>query len=227
MTQTHQPVSSIVRLILWVCTPLVLLLSNLYIVATPAFIRYEYGKPGFPLADVYDDAERLRLAQATLHYLRSNVGVEYLTNLESHGQVAYNPREIKHLVDVKWVMNAAFWVHAVSALLCALAIAFSWRRTARRSGTLLALSQGCWALLFALLAIGIVAYVSFDVFFVFFHRVFFSGDSWLFAFTDTLIQLFPVQFWMDATWALALLAIAEAIVLGLATGLWARRWQRA
>jgi integral membrane protein (TIGR01906 family) len=80
------------------------------------------------------------------------------------------------------------------------------------------------ALFLLLAAAGALAYTAWDAFFVFFHRVFFSGDSWLFAYSDTLIQLFPVDFWMDATWALVLPAILESLVLGALAGgaLWRR-----
>jgi integral membrane protein (TIGR01906 family) len=65
-----------------------------------------------------------------------------------------------------------------------------------------------------MVVIGVLAYTSFDWFFVLFHRVFFQGDSWLFAYSDTLIQLFPVQFWMDATAGMAVLAVAASVLLG-------------
>jgi integral membrane protein (TIGR01906 family) len=204
------------RVARWVLTlsiPFVLLLSNLYLLTTPLFVRFEYARPAFPPAELFSDRERLSLAEATVHYLRSGEGPEYLRTLRPTWQV-YNEREVKHLVDVKVVMNAAFAVQAVALVLAVAAFFWLWRRRTSRSSAWLAVARGCAVLLAALLAVGVVVYFSFDVFFVFFHRVFFSGDSWLFAYTDTLIQLFPVQFWIDATWALALLAIAEAALVG-------------
>ncbi|OQB28787.1 MAG: hypothetical protein BWY10_00254 [Chloroflexi bacterium ADurb.Bin180] len=197
---------------LTLCVPLVVLLSNLYLVATPFFVRSEYAKPSFPPAEAFSDRERLSLAEATVHYLRSGEGVDYLRTLRSGWQV-YNEREIRHLVDVKIVMNGAFAVHAVALVLSLAAFCWLWRRSASRRGWL-AVAQGCAILLAALLAIGAVAYLGFDTFFVFFHRLFFSGDTWLFAYTDTLIQLFPLPFWIDATWTLALPAMAESVLLG-------------
>lgn len=217
------PLFCVVRALLMVCTPLLLLLSNLYLLATPTFIRHEYGKPDFPLATLYGDVERLSLAEATLHYLRSNEGSDYLMNLRSRGQSVYNTREIKHLVDVKQVMNAAFWVHRICVLLWVVAAIFIWRQPRERSGALQAVCQGCLALFLLLLAIGILAYANFDLFFTAFHRVFFEGDSWLFAYSDTLIQLFPVPFWIDATWMLALLTMGECLIVGLIASILSRR----
>lgn len=208
------PVHRIARLVLLWCIPPLLLLSNLYVVATPAFIRYEYGKPDFPPAQLYGAAERLTLAEATLHYLRSNASPDYLWQLSSQGREVYNAREVKHLVDVKLVMRGAFWVQGVCAVLCVAAILFLWRWPKERGAALRAVYQGCLMLLILLVAIGLLAYTQFDLFFVVFHRLFFQGDSWLFAYSDTLIQLFPVQFWMDATAVLAGLAIGESVLVG-------------
>nr|MBC7244328.1 TIGR01906 family membrane protein [Chloroflexota bacterium] len=206
----------IARTLFLVCTPLLLLLSNLYLLATPTFIRYEYGKPNFPPATRYGDAERLSLAEATLWYLRSNEGIDYLMNLCLQGQSVYNAREIKHLVDVKRVMSTAFWIHRICALLWGVTAVFVWRHPHERSGALRAIYQGNLALFLLLFAIGVLAYANFDLFFTAFHRLFFEGDSWLFAYSDTLIQLFPVPFWIDATWMLALLAMGECLIIGLA-----------
>ncbi len=204
-----------IRIVLLPCTAVLLLASNLYWIATPAFIRYEYGKPQFPPADLYTPAERLSLAEATLHYLRSNTGVEYLLGLRSQGQTVYNPREVKHLMDVKIVMRGAFRLHAVCALLFVLGLALSWR-SSQRSRALRAVCDGCLSLSVLLVSIGLLAYLNFDVFFTAFHRIFFAGDSWLFAFSDSLIQLFPVPFWVDATWAVAASTVAECVIIGAA-----------
>ena len=206
---------TLLRIVLIVCAPLVLLLSNLYVAATPAFIRWEYAKSSFPPAWRYGAAERLSLAEATLHYLRSGEPAQYLTDLSSEGGVVYNLREVEHLVDVKVVMSGAFWVHGVCAMLCGLAITFSWRLPRERAGVLLALSQGCLGFLALMAAVGLLACANFNVFFTIFHLMFFEGDTWLFSFSDTLIQLFPVPFWMDATWLIAVLTALECGSVGM------------
>lgn len=206
--------TKLMRIVFLVCTPILLLLSNLYLLATPAFIRHEYGKRDFPSASLYSDAERLSLAEATLYYLRTNASIEYLMGLRSQGQPVYNAREIKHLVDVKRVMSAAFWIHRGCLLLWIGAVVFAWRQQQEWDGVLRAIFTGCSMLFVTLLAIGLLAYANFDLFFTAFHRLFFEGNSWLFAYSDTLIQLFPVPFWMDATWALALLTMGECFIVG-------------
>ena len=210
----RQPaIATSIRIVLLACTPLLLLLSNLYLVATPAFIRYEYDKVGFPPADVYSSEDRYALAEATVHYLRSDEGTDYLTSLSVEGRTAYNEREVKHMMDVKAVMGGAFLVQGACVVLALLALFLAWRQ-GLWSTALRAVYESCCALIVSLAVVGFLAYFSFDLFFTAFHRIFFSGDSWLFAFSDTLIQLFPVPFWMDATWTLALLALGECIILG-------------
>ena len=74
-----------------------------------------------------------------------------------------------------------------------------------------------------LVALALFIYVNFDVFFVKFHQMFFAGDSWLFAYEDTLIRLFPVPFWFAAALGIALLTIGEALVVGLGAYVWKLR----
>ncbi len=214
MTSNRSALQKLARVVLLVCIPPVLLLSPLYVLATPAFVRYEYGKADFPPSTVYHPDERLRLADASIYYLRSNAGPDYLWELSSQGREVYNAREVRHMVDVKVVMSAAFRVHAICAVLALAAAAFLWTRPGGRRTLLRTLYQGCVVLLAGMLLIGVLAYTAFDWFFVLFHRLFFQGDTWLFAYSDTLIQLFPVQFWMDATAGMAVLAIASGILLG-------------
>jgi integral membrane protein (TIGR01906 family) len=211
------PTYRIAYIMLVLCIPPLLLLSPLYLLATNAFVRYEYSKPDFPPAVLYGPAERLTLAEATVYYLRSGAGPDYLWELSSQGQDVYNPREVQHLVDVKVVMRGAFWLHGVCAVLCIAAVVSLWRRRQGRSSVWRAVNQGCVLLLILLVVVGVLALTNFDVFFVLFHRLFFHGDTWLFAYSDTLIQLFPVQFWMDATAGLAVPAVAAGILLGMIT----------
>ena len=55
-----------------------------------------------------------------------------------------------------------------------------------------------------------------EQFFTDFHRIFFANGTWTFTLQDTLIRLFPGQFWMDAgivIGALVLLASLLTLIL--------------
>lgn len=204
------------RAVVLVCAPLFIVLSNLYVVVTPAFIRFEYTQR-IPEPELYTQAERLALANATIHYLRSGEPAGYLGGLQVRGTPVYNEREISHLVDVKVVMRSAFWVHAITGVLLVLAFAAAWRLPVEQRGLTLAIAHGCLGFLVLVMALSLFAYTNFQTFFYLFHRLFFQGDTWLFSPYDTLIQLFPLQLWIDATFAIILLALGEILTVTILT----------
>jgi integral membrane protein (TIGR01906 family) len=218
--------ATLARIVLGVCTPLFLLLSNLHLVATPTYIQREYSSPGFPFASEYDDAGRLALAEATLYYMRSGEGADYLTSLQVRGRAVYNAREVRHLIDAKRVMQVAFWVHGACGVLILAAAVLLWRHRELWPGALRTISLGCLLLFMLLLGIGFLAFVNFNLFFTTFHRLFFAGDTWLFPRSDTLIQLFPLPFWVDATFIIALLTLAESLTVAVIAYALSRRLSR-
>ena len=72
----------------------------------------------------------------------------------------------------------------------------------------------------ALILLGTVT--AFNWLFTEFHRIFFTGNSWLFYFTDTFIRLFPMQFWQD----LFIVIGVACIILGLIFAFAGRRLAR-
>jgi integral membrane protein (TIGR01906 family) len=209
----HDGALAVVRVLLAICAPIFIMFSNLYLLFTPQYVRFEYSRPGFPASYVYDSGERLRLADATLHYLRSSEDADSLASLQSQGAVVYNSRELKHMVDVKVVLQTVLQVHAVAVFLCAVSLFLLWRPPRARRSTYQALINGCMGFIGIMAAVAVVSYLRFDVFFTAFHRVLFAGDSWLFSYDDTLIQLFPLQFWIESTWLLSLLTVAECVLV--------------
>ncbi len=203
-----------------VTIPPVILLSNLYFLVTPAFLRLEYGKPGFPESPGFTSEERLRQAEATLTYLRSWQGVDALQQLEHKGTPLYNVREVIHLADVKWVVSWAFVVHAIALVIFLLAFIYVLWRADLRAYLPVAIFWGCLALVVPLLGMGAFAYINFDLFFVTFHQLFFTGDSWLFPGSDSLIRLFPLPFWTDAATIWIVFAAGEAVLAAAAAYLW-------
>ncbi len=212
-----------------IALPLFLLLGNLYLFVSPVFLRHEYGKQNLPPALSFDDEERLAIAQTASLYLRSGADLEALAALE-----VFNDRELAHLADVKRVMRGAFTIHTFSALTVAAALVLLvvrpkgfWKPFGSEGGqrTFVVSARhlkrvcfyiflACALLAGALLATALVVYLNFEWFFIAFHHLFFEGDSWLFSTTDTLIQLFPPQFWIDASLEYAFLTLAEAALIG-------------
>ncbi|MEW6568639.1 MAG: TIGR01906 family membrane protein [Chloroflexota bacterium] len=194
--------------------PPTLVLTNVRLLMTPAFLQIEYRLPGFP-DDPYGFTrqDRLRWAPIALEYLLNDAGREFLGDLRfDDGSPVYNERELRHMDDVKRLAQAAlrFWL----ASLLVIAVSLLLTRGVGAIGVWRALAGGGQLTLALMLALALGLAFSFSSVFVGFHRVFFEGDTWLFRYSDTLIRLFPERFWRDAFVFIAAATFAEA------AGLW-------
>ena len=78
-----------------------------------------------------------------------------------------------------------------------------------------ALSTGGWITIGLILAILAAIMIDFDALFRGFHAIFFTGDTWLFYTSDTLIRLFPEKLWSDAFIFMGVFTLIGAIFLAL------------
>jgi integral membrane protein (TIGR01906 family) len=204
--------------LLAVVVPLALLLTNVRLLLTPAYVQLAYRMPAFP-EDRYGftQVDRIGQAKTALAYLLNDAGPEFLGDLKfEDGTPVYNERELRHMVDVKRLVQAAMrvWIGSL-AVAAVLGIAL-WRL--RGGGTFArGLHSGSKLTLWVMGILGLGLIVTFSTVFVGFHRIFFEGDTWLFLYTDTLIRLFPERFWQDAFIILAGSTLAEAVALLLLT----------
>jgi integral membrane protein (TIGR01906 family) len=199
-----------------VAVPVVLFFSPLYAFVTPAFVRHEYAQPHVPPAERFTPSERLRLSDAAVGYLRGRFSREELAALRTaEGETAFQSREVEHLVDVKRVMDGMRLAHTgalILGVLCGLAL---WR--AGQSGRVsVGLTTGVWLTGGVIVLVVVSALVDFGAFFTAFHRLFFASGSWIFDYRDTLIQLYPIAFWMDAVWKMGAAIALEAVVILIA-----------
>lgn len=205
----------IFRALLFVSVPLVLILSWVRLLLTPVFINWEYRRVSFPPDPFgFTVQERLHWADISRQYLVNNQGVDFLANQRLPDSLPlYNPRELRHMSDVKGVVQGALIVLVVSLVVAVGSAVY----LARKDAAKMARSLQYGAVLTVVLLAGILALVTlaWDQFFVGFHRVLFQGNSWLFSYSDSLIRLFPVQFWQDCFLALALGSALTAIALWL------------
>ena len=112
------------------------------------------------------------------------------------GSEMYNARELHHMRDVKLVTQYAFMSAVIAGILATVAVYVLWR--GNRSTLYAALLTASRLTIGLIAAIVIISVVSWDTFFATFHTLFFAGGTWQFAYSDTLIRLFPEQFWFDA-----------------------------
>lgn len=207
---------AIARVYLMVIFPVLLVLISARLVMSEVFLQFEYNRPGFP-EDYYGMTreQRLHYAPFAVAYLLNGEGIDFLANLKfPDGEPLFNARELRHMQDVKTVTQIAFAVAVVSGLL-ALASAvylYSRSRTALRKS----LFQGSILTLAIVAAIIIVAILNWNYFFTLFHTLFFESGTWYFLYSDSLIRLFPEQFWFDAALTIGAFTVLGALVTLLA-----------
>lgn len=192
------PIAPILRLYLTIAFPFLLVMIFVRIIMSPLFIQVEYNRPGFP-QDYYGmtTQERLQYAPFALQYLLNGEEISYLGDLRfPDGSEMYNARELHHMRDVKVVTQYAFMSAVIVGILAAIAVYILWR--SNRPTLYAALLTASRLTIGLIAAIVIISIVSWDTFFTTFHTLFFAGGTWQFAYSDTLIRLFPEQFWFDA-----------------------------
>lgn len=198
--------------------PFFLIMTSVRIMISPWFATFEYNRSNFP-ADPYGftKEERLKYAHPSINYLLNDAGPAFLADIKlADGSPLYNERELSHMVDVKVLvqrMLAAWYVMlGLFAVVLLLAV-----RTKQVSYFFTGLSSaGIYTIgLIGLILVGVV--LGFNSLFTGFHMIFFQGDTWLFYYSDSLIRLFPMQFWQDAFTGMGLITLALAgllIVIG-------------
>jgi integral membrane protein (TIGR01906 family) len=207
------------RILAWLITifvPFALTFLGLRLLLTPTFPQVEYRTPGFPADDYgFTLQDRLHWSTISIDYLVNNADISFLGNLTfPDGSPLYNERELSHMHDVKQVVQPVLWIgYTIWFLIVGLGLwaRFGgwWREYLR------GLRRGGWLTLGLVVVLGTFAGISFWQFFTIFHELFFTGGSWLFLYTDTLIRLFPLPFWQDAFLFAGVLDVLGGLALGL------------
>jgi len=201
---------------LLILLPVNLILSSVFIVLYSAgiWVPLEYRMPGFPKDSYgFDLQDRLYWSSVDIDFLLSNADISYFDSYYlDDGSPMHNARELKHMQDVQVLLNLMKRVLLTGWILVVLIVAVFWR-TGQSQEIPRVLSRGARAtlILIGVLILGIV--VAFGVVFVGFHRIFFEGDTWLFAYSDTFIRLYPERFWQDCFILLGGVTILEALFI--------------
>ena len=214
----------LIQTLLVLAMPIFLLVADLRIVSGHWFVRWEYGKADFPPDPLgLTRAERTRLAEVCVDYLATNASLSLLEDLRlPDGEPAFNARELRHMADVQGVYNQMTIAGVVAALVLAggTATLLASKHARRRAPA--GFLKGSLLTLGLLVAVGATMALSWGDFFTTFHRIFFEGDSWIFPYSDTLIRLFPIRFWMDVAATVVGLLVIEALVVGALGWIWMR-----
>ncbi|MHB9034816.1 MAG: TIGR01906 family membrane protein, partial [Anaerolineae bacterium] len=201
---------------IWVSVPAAMIALPLYILVTPGYVDWQYSRPSFPPSDRFNNSERIRLSDVIVNYLRGKASLQQMADMRTdQGDIAMRDAEVQHIADVKRVMDGFFVVQPIASTLLVLCIVLLILIAGRKPAGQ-ALRSGVWITLVLLGFVIVSAAANFDVFFDRFHRIFFTGESWLFYYEDTLIQLYPLPLWMSAVWHIGIMIALE---LGLLYGL--------
>lgn len=218
---------SVLRFILkWfvaLTVPFLLLVGSARLAMVPAFLQFEYTRPGFEV-DYYGFTvnDRLEYGFYALDYILNGEDISFLGDLTLPGEKCYPPQtsgdcamfnalELSHMVDVKQVAQMVFAAALIILLMDVVIIGFGvragemWPLNALRRGSLLTIG--------AIVGIVFAALFAWDTFFAMFHSLFFEEGTWQFLYSDTLIRLYPEQFWLDAAIFIGGMSLLGAAVL--------------
>lgn len=229
----NDTLNTIIRWLVVLAIPFLLTLGSVRLLIAwdnPSYPAFEYGRIapdpfGFTLQ------ERLGYAEATLDYLRRPepaADVIYLLEdlrLPGGEQPLYNEREIGHMIDVKVVADAfrtVLWI-LLFIVLGGLILLLGWPES-RPEGAK-ALRHGGVLTVIVVIAVMLFMGLAWGLAFTVFHNLFFASGTWTFAYSDSLIRLFPEQFWFDFGMLWTGLILLGGILLALLGYFLGRAWE--
>ena len=207
---------TIVRWLVILAMPFFLGLGTIRAIIAWDYPAFEYNRIA-PDMFGFTNEQRLELARGTLEYLqRSEPAPEViymLRDLRFPGTDTslYVESEISHMIDVKVVADGMRNVAYIAGLIVVIGLAIQLipARTRPYGWRTLMMAGLATIILLALIALSILLF--WDVFFVQFHELLFPPGTWTFAYTDSLIRLFPEQFWFD----IGVLITVTTLVMGI------------
>ena len=221
------PYTKMLKLLITLLIPVLVILSAVSVLATDQYLTFEYGKASFPPDEFgFSERQRFVLASTNIHYVRAHLPDDELSKQAMNGAPVYNPREVSHMADVQSVFQSVMRVwQAVFIVLIILGLILSYR--GERRTLALAIQSGGILTSAIVLTIALLALFGWQFWFSTFHLFFFEPGSWLFSYSDTLIRLFPVEFWFDATLTISILSLTVGLFLAFAGWRWLTALERA
>jgi integral membrane protein (TIGR01906 family) len=203
-----------------IAMPIFLLLSAGHLVINDWFLHYEYGKPDFP-ADPYGftQQQRLELATVSIRFLQrpepAEIAIHLLVaqRLPGTNKPLFDANELSHMMDVKrltdvlWRVQYGAGVLVVGGLLLLLA-----SRKTRPDGYRTLFFGGAFTT-GLLIFLALFVLLSWRMFFVVFHELFFPPGTWTFDYSTSLIRLYPDRLWFDAGTLITVGTLLVAIAL--------------
>jgi integral membrane protein (TIGR01906 family) len=221
----------LLRVMYWTTTsiiPIFSLLTVLAITIQPWALIVSYKSLPVPY-DLYGFSvdDRLNYANMTIQYLRGQISLNVLSTLtlprnliapDQSCQILedcaklFKQRELDHLVDVRSVLStfSLIWMLSIAFLVILFLLSFKYR-----------LSKTYWIAvchgsLLTILLVSLLIVISISSFMLVFdgvHDLLFRPGTWIFPHTDTLIRLFPEEFWRNILIWFATISIMLSLFL--------------
>ncbi len=204
-----RPMLTTLQFLLTTLVPILLVLVSVRLMLTETWLDFEYSR--LP-EDAYgwDNEVRREYGPYGIRYLLNDEDISYLAELKIDGQPAFREKELEHMEDVQAVIQAVLWVLTISLILFAAGIVLLAYFSRVRLPSVF--FYGGAATLITIVLLVVLVVVSWDFFFDTFHAFFFAEDSWRFYRDDTLIRLYPQQFWFESSLAVGILTIGGAVL---------------
>ena len=191
-------IQKLILILLVLLFPLFSITCAIRVVLTPLYVNFEYNRPNFPVDSYgFTTADRLQWGQFSIDYLLGNVSVnDFNSQTLPDGTPLFNTRETSHMLDVRILTQVVLkiWLGLCIFFGAALILSVLGKWT---QDFLIGLRNGAFLTIALIAAILAAVWMDFDLLFTRFHQLFFTGDTWLFYLSDTLIRLFPLVFWQD------------------------------
>jgi integral membrane protein (TIGR01906 family) len=223
--RTTTTFTRVIRHFVTLALPIILLVASVRLVMTPAFLHFEYGRSTFP-DDPYgfSQEDRLRFAPYAVGYLLNDEDITYLSQMRfADGRSMFNVRELQHMRDVKAVVQIVYGGTLLAAGGAVVAAYGLGRDRETRRDLCTGLLNGSVLTLGIIASVVLLAVVNWDFFFTSFHGILFESGTWRFAYSDTLIRLFPEQFWYDAALVVGSISTFGALAIMSVTWRWKAR----
>lgn len=168
--------------------------------ASPLLLYLEYKYRLEPDTYGWSQSERLTSAARTLAAVTDLTGSTDFTAIRLPGTQAplYTPSEINHLHDVKTITDI---IHSTAVFTTALLGIYAYYAYVNQQLDTFfkSIRSTAWRVIITLAVIALYILISWQQFFITFHRLLFRPGTWTFAVDSSLIRLFPEQFWIDYT----------------------------
>jgi integral membrane protein (TIGR01906 family) len=204
-----RPAGRAAAIVIGLATAVVIVAASIVPFLSPAWVAFEQGRADAAAWTGYTDAE---LRSATDAILSDLVLGPPAFDVTVRGEAVLNERERAHMRDVRMAFTGLWLLAAVGGV-----VLVATARLVARPAWWRAVGRGALGLAVAVVGLGVVALLAFDVLFEVFHRLLFAGGSYTFdPATERLVQLFPFAFWQETAIVVGGVTVLAAAVVALA-----------